>query len=420
MFPKPVLPEHGPRLIVVGSGGRPYREYSFAALAGRYRVCAVLGAQPGWQRPYLCDHRVVPLDDAAAVAAAVGELAGGHLSQTGLLTWDETVLEVTATAAEKLGMRHMSMAAAQRCRDKYTMRALLAEAGVPSARYRLVHSAAEAVEAGDEFGCPVVVKPRALAGSVGVTFAESAAAVRDAFDLAGRARYATLPAGGGVLVEEYLDGPEISIDSAVFNGTATCVQVARKRLGFPPYFEEVGHLVAGFADQPCAAAVTDLVERAHRVLGIEWGVTHAEVRLTSSGPKMIELNGRLGGDLIPFLGALSNGVDLVLAAAELAFGRRPDLTPRCDRAAEVRFLYPQHDAVLRSLDVRAAATVPGVERVIPLAEPGTRLLLPPRMPLPRIAAVVVTGPDAPSCARSLDQAEAAISWELDPLPAGVR
>lgn len=410
--------EHRPHLIVVGSGGRPYRKYSFAALAGRYRISVVLGEQPSWQRPYLCDHRVAPLDDAGAVAAAVHELVGGNLGQAGLLTWDETALEVTAMAAEKLGMRHMSTTAANRCRDKYTMRSLLADAGVASARYRLVRSATEAVETGAEFGYPVVVKPRALAGSVGVTFAESAASVREAFELADQARFATLPTDGGVLVEEYLDGQEVSVDSVVFDGTTTGVQIALKRLGFPPYFEEVGHLVARFTDQPWAADVQKLVVRAHEVLGVEWGVTHTEVRLTSSGPRMIELNGRLGGDFIPLIGTLSSGVDLVLAAADVAFGVSPDLTPEREETAEVRFLYPQRNGVVRSIDVRAAAVVPGVERVVPLAEPGTRLLLPPQMPLPRIAAVIATGPDAPSCARSLDQAEAEITWELEPCMAG--
>lgn len=414
MFQMTVLQKHGPHLIVVGSGGRSYREYSFAALASQYRVSAVLGDQPSWQRPYLCDHRVVPLDDAGAVAEAVRALAGDNLDKAGLLTWDETALEVTAAAAEKLGMRHMSTTAAHHCRDKYTMRFLLADAGIASARYRLVRSATEAVEAGAEFGLPVVVKPRALAGSVGVTFAASAASVREAFELADQATFATLPTDGGVLVEEYLDGQEFSVDSVVFDGVTTCVQIALKRLGFPPYFEEVGHLVAGFADQPWAAGVEELVTRAHEVLGVEWGVTHTEVRLTSSGPRMIELNGRLGGDFIPLIGTLSSGVDLVLAAADIAFGVSPDLTPQHDRAVEVRFLYPQRDGVMRSIDVRAAAAVPGVERVVRLAESGTRLLLPPQMPLPRIAAVIAMGPDAPSCARSLDQAESEITWEFEP------
>ena len=419
MSRQPVPQQHRPQLIVVGSGARAYREYSFATLASRYRVAAVLGSEPSWQRRYLHDCRVAPLDNADAVAAAVSELTGGDPAQ-GLLTWDETALEVTAAAAQQLGMRHMSPTAASHCRDKYTTRSLLAEAGVPSARYRLVHSTEEALEASTEFGYPVVVKPRALAGSVGVTFAESATTIREALALARQARFATLPTGGGVLVEEYLDGPEISVDSVVFDSAVTCVQVTHKRLGFAPYFEEIGHLVTQWSDASWASSAVALVTQAHQAVGVEWGVTHTELRLTSSGPRMIELNGRLGGDFIPLIGALSTGIDLVLAAADLALGVPPDLTPHRAETAEVRFLYPRHDGVLQSLDIQAAAYAPSVERVVPLAEPGALLRLPPRMPLPRIAAVIVTGPDASSCARSLDQAMTQVIWELDSDLVGAR
>jgi biotin carboxylase len=85
------------------------------------------------------------------------------------------------------------------------------------------------------------------------------------------------------------------------------------------------------------------------------GVTHAEIRLTRKGPRLVELNGRLGGDLIPFNSAMATGIDLVAAAAELALGRRPALTATRSFAAEVRFVYPPYDCVVGSIDVERAA-----------------------------------------------------------------
>ena len=164
-------PRSRPHVIVVGSGGRPYREYAFATLARRYRVSAVLPSEPTWQHRYISESAVADLADPDAIAAAVCALAGGR-PETGLLTWDETVLEATAQAAEKLGLPHMSAQAAARCRDKYATRTLLEQAGLASVRHRLVTSAQEAVFAADSFGYPVVVKPRALAGSLGVVRAE--------------------------------------------------------------------------------------------------------------------------------------------------------------------------------------------------------------------------------------------------------
>ena len=392
-------------LVLVGSGGRPYREYAFEALAQRFRLSALLPAEPTWQRLYLTDWRVVDFADDASVVEGLRGLAG---PSSGVLTWDEMVLESTARAAEKLSMRHMSAESAARCRDKFRTRSLLDTA----VRYGLAHSADEAVSIASELGFPVVVKPRALAGSVGVVLAEDAAAVRDAFALAAGAAFATLPTGHGVLVEEYLDGPEISVDSVVSDGSVTCVHVARKRLGFEPLFEEVGHLLTGWTHEPWADDVRDQVVAAHKALGVELGVTHAELRLTSAGPRLVELNGRLGGDLIPHAGFLSTGIDLVVAAAELALGREPDLTHWHDRTAEVRFVYPPFDGVVRRIDVAAAAEVPGIEHVAVLAEPGTTLLLPPRQAIPRLAALVAVADDEAGCRAALDTAVPMIDAEV--------
>jgi biotin carboxylase len=308
----------------------------------------------------------------------------------------------------------MSESAAALCRDKYAARTLMDKAGLASVRHRLVTSEAEAIDAAREIGYPVVVKPRALAGSVGVALARDSASLREAFAVAAGARFADLPTGHGVLVEEYLDGPEISVDSVVSGNLVRCVHAAHKRLGYPPFFEEVGHLVTDWSGEPWAQPVRALVTQAHRVLGIEHGVTHAEVRLTEAGPRLVELNGRLGGDLIPYASELATGIDLVNAAAELAFGRPVQLTPSRARTAEIKFIYPPHDCVVMSVDVGAAAAAPGVAYAAALAEPGTTLLLPPRAPIPRLAAIVAVGESDRECAQILEEAQRALTIQIGP------
>lgn len=396
-----------PHLVIAGSGGRAYREYAFAALADDYRLSLVLGACPTWQLDYVDQFAVADLADPAALAEAVREL-GRDGSEPGLLTWDETVVSAAAQAAGKLGLPHIPAAAVEHCRDKYATRSLMAEAGLPSVAHRLVRSAADAVRAAAELGYPVVLKPRALAGSMGVVRAESAEELVAAFPIADGASYANLPTGHGILVEEYLDGPEISVDSVAFGGEVHCVHIARKRLGFAPFFEEVGHLVVDCDEEPWYDGVCELVRSAHRVLGVRLGVTHCEVRLTAKGPRLVEANARLGGDFIPYLSRLSTGIDLTRVAAELALGRVPDLARDRHAAAEVRFVYPPHDGVVRSLELEAAAAVPGIEYVAALAGPGDRLLLPPRQAVPRLAALIAVGADEAECARALDLAEQSV------------
>ncbi|MFF2506421.1 ATP-grasp domain-containing protein [Streptomyces sp. NPDC058067] len=406
------MPEGKAHLTVVGSGSRPYREYALEALSKRYRLSALLPAEPTWQRRHLAEWRVVDLDDERAVTSALAELTGPG---AGVLTWGEAVLETTARAAEKLGLPHMSPRSASRCRDKYVTRTLLDEAGLPTVRHGLAHSADEAEAIAASIGHPVVIKPRAQAGSIGVVLAADAAEVRAGFTLADGARYGSLPTGHGVMIEEYLMGPEISVDSVVRDGEATCVHVARKRLGFEPYFEEIGHLLAGWRDEPWSDAVRDLVTTAHRALGIELGATHAEVRLTPSGPRLVELNGRLGGDLIPYAARMATGVDLVVAAAELALGRVPDLTPSEDRCVEIRFHYPKFDGTVRRLEIAEAARAPGITHAAALVEPGAGLLLPPRQVIPRLAVLMAAGPDENACAHALNSAVPLIVDDIVPL-----
>ena len=409
------------RLILVGSGLRAYREYSLATLAQVYELALVVPKSPTWQRNHVATWRVADTADPAAMLAAVSDLAGGS-ADTGILTWDEFAVATTADIAERLGLRHMSSRAARACRDKYLSRRLLHQAGLPAVRFRPAPTPDDAVRAALDIGLPVVVKPRSLGGSAGVTLVTDSgpvfadAALRTAHAFAAGAHIPGTPERrNGVLVEEFLDGPEISVDSRVLDGRTDCAIVARKRTGFAPYFEEIGHLVAPWRDENWAGDVAELVGAAHDALGIDNGTTHVEIRLTRRGPRVVEINGRLGGDLIPYLGMLATGIDLPRCAASVAFGERADATPTRELCAEVRFLYPPYDGLLQRLDLSRAAGVPGIAAATDIAAPGDVLSLPPRGAAERLGALVAVAPDEAGCRRALDVAEKQVRLIMVPL-----
>ncbi len=403
------------RLVVVGSGAAPYRRYAMEALADRHRLGLVLTAPPTWQTAYADAVEVVPAGDAAAVARAVRRLAGPVGEELGLLTWDELVVEECAAAAAALGLPAMSPDATALCRDKLATRRRLADAGLGSARFRHVHDVAGARAAAAALGYPVVVKPRSLAGSAGVVLAadddELVAAVAEVLG----ARYSTLPVRAGVLVEELLVGPEVSVDVATADGRGHVLQVTRKEVGFPPHFEEVAHVVRDYAGTDWYGPATRLALAANAALGVRTGITHTEIRLTARGPAVVEVNARLAGDLIPYVGRVAGGVDQVLVAAEVALGGTPGAPSPATGVARVEFVYPPHDAVLRRLATSAAAATPGVVDVIALAEPGDALRLPPRAVLGRVAALVVTGGSEEECAGVARTARARLAVDLEPL-----
>ena len=402
-------------VVIVGTGGRAYREYALEDASAHGSVVMVNDGPATWEASYLAAHRVVDLADGTAIAQAVRAALGEDGPAAGILTWSEVLLERTAEAAAQLGLAHMTNGAVRNCRDKFTTRRLLEKAGVPSARYEVAHGIDEAVDAAARIGYPVVVKPRALAGSSGVVLARTAEELRRLHRHAAEAEFTGLDPLEGLLVEEYLDGPELSVDSVVLDGTVHCVNLARKRIGYAPFFEEVGHLVCPWRHEPWAAELTEMLARIHAALEVDTGVTHAELRLTRNGPRLVELNGRLGGDYIPLLGKLATGVDLTAAAMDVSRGAAPRLRPDRDLCAEVRFCYPAQDGVVDTLDVSEAARVPGIERAVALAEPGQQLLLPPRAVVPRLAALVAVGADPDACSRALDEAERLVAVSVSPI-----
>ncbi len=90
----------------------------------------------------------------------------------------------------------------------------------------------------------MVLKPRGMGASIGVVRAGSPAELDAAFEVAEHAGHGGSPSyEGGVLVEEMITGPEISVDGAVCDGEYRPMFVAHKQVGLAPYFEEIGHVV---------------------------------------------------------------------------------------------------------------------------------------------------------------------------------
>ncbi len=364
-----------PAVIVVGGGKSEYRGYILDRISRRYRLILLSPQPPTWEREYIGDHVAITAGDDEGIVAAAKRVHDAD-PVSGVVTYHEACVELVAVIGHTLGVPHCDPRAAARCRDKLAAREALARAGVPSARFALVHDAAGARAAAADIGYPVVVKPRGLTASFGVSKVDDpdglAAAVRTA-----ESNAFPEPWGfrRGLLVEEFLDGPEISVDCAAWRGRVEPVIFARKVLGYPPHFEEVGHVVAPaerLVDDP--DRVRSVVRAAHRAMGIDDTVTHSEVRLTATGPRMIEVNGRLGGDVIPLVAQAATGLNLPLASADIATGREPDLTATGTRIGGVRFFYTDASGRVAGIGLSGGEPRPDwLDRVAWLVAPGEEL-----------------------------------------------
>jgi len=186
-------------------------------------------------------------------------------------------------------------------------------------------------------------------------------------------------------------------------------------VGMAPFFEELGHVVDAGDPLLADAELVATLAVAHRAIGFRYGVTHTEVKLTTRGPVIVEINGRLGGDLIPLLGRYATGIEPGAVAVELALGRPPRITRGSGgRCIGIRFGYPPSDCVVDRVSVPEPAPDNGVLAAAALAEPGEFLAPPPTLYASRHAYVICSGADPAECAVLLDKALAEVRLTARP------
>jgi len=407
-------------LLTIGSGLKLYREYLVRSASARARnagheLVLINNLQPTWQHEYFGEITVCNVFDHELLARAAREVAARY-TVVGVLCWDEPLVMQAAELAAEFGVPGLSIPGVRGCRDKYSARTRLTAGGLLQPGFEMTADLAQARIAAARIGYPVVVKPRALGASMGVVLARDERELADAFTVASDASLiGEASFHGGAIVEEYAVGPEISIDAAVHKGEYLPMFVARKHTGSHPYFEETGHVVDAaepLLDDPVLMAT---LARAHQLLGIEDGITHSEVRLTERGPLIIEINGRVGGDLIPFLGKIATGIDPGEVMVDVALGQLPDITRHQHGAVGIRFGYPAHDCLVSSVQVPQDA--PGLVTAAPMVEPGTTLRLPPGGYIARHSFVVCRAEDPQTCEERLATAAAMVVLQAQDVPA---
>jgi biotin carboxylase len=299
----------------------------------------LLSADPS-RYPYAAEDglRTVVVDtaDGDALWAAASQLTG-PAGIAGVLSSSEYFVAAAAALAARLGLPGASAEAVSACRDKSVQRRALAAAGVPVPGFRQAGGVDEAVAAASELGLPVVVKPVQGTGSLGVRLCRAAEEVsahaRSLLAAPVNERGLSTPAL--VLVEQYLTGREFSVEVL---GTQTVATVA-KHVSEPPVFVETGHDVPAALAADERAALVD--EHAVKALGLGWGAAHVELRLDGGIARVIEVNPRLAGGMIPELVRRALGIDLIEAQVRSALGRVdgwPPVAEGASGASSIRFL----------------------------------------------------------------------------------
>ena len=240
-------------------------------------------------------------------------------------------LVMMARVAEAMHLPFYSVETAEWSTDKYLMKQHFMEAGIPCAKGRLV----ESVEELDDFVFPVIVKPRDNSGSRGVIFCDDKSQLCKAFDEA-----KSYSRKSSVLVEEYIEGKEYSIESLHFEGKTEVIQITEKHTTPFPYNVEVGHVQPAGLSEELTGEISMLIRQISDALHFENCASHTELKINNRGIFIIETSPRLGGDYITsMLVPLSTGINIEDQLLNIALGNSADtVAGRRDGAAAVSFL----------------------------------------------------------------------------------
>ena len=285
-----------------------------------------------------------------------------------VLSFTEYGLEPASRCAIDLRVAGDNLAAVLLTRDKSRTRELLDRFGLSPVRHRLCTEPADARDFMAELGGrAIVLKPPTGGLSEGVRL------VRSEAELAEHWFWTSRVAEGPILAEEYLSGPEYSVESVSQDGKHEIVMVTEKLTTGAPGFVELGHQMPARLDRTEREAIDDLVVRFLDLIGQRTGPVHTELRVTPSGPRLIEAQTRIGGDQIWEMTELVTGVDMISETLAGLLGlHAPARTPAA-RAAAIRFIAFENTTVADVKGLAEAREAPGVLRLRCTLAPGRAL-----------------------------------------------
>lgn len=420
--PEPMIAGHGPAdgrptIAVVGGKLKIVRKARELGLGVVYIQCPDEYEQKHW--PYVDQALLVDYHDTGRLLPLVRSLhqtfpfrAVVSLSELGLLP--------AAKIDDMLGLGGNSLETVEMLLDKSRMRRHLNALGVSPVAAAVGRTEQDLREFVKAQGLPIVVKPVKEAGSIGIF------AVHDEAELASvaerfrslRERFDKRDLAGDLdrfLMEEYLDGPEISVETLSFDGRHVVVGVTDK-VSTDSAFVEIGHSVPSRHPSPLLCDVERLVLTFLDAVGLCHGPGHTEVKLTSRGPVIVESHNRVGGDRINELVETAYDVDMDRYALGSRFGLIEPLqqSPQLVAGAAIRFFTPSPGRVIEVTGAATIAEDPSLVELEISVKPGDEVR-PLTWSEDRVGHVIARGATADEAIANCERLLAAVRIDTEPV-----
>lgn len=268
-------------------------------------------------------------------------------------------MRAVSNAALKLGIPGISIEAAENATDKGKMIKTFKKHNVSSPWFYIVKYENVLQQIVDIISYPCIVKPVDNAGSRGVVLVNNREKLLEAY-IYSRSQ----SRNGEVIIEEYMQGHEVSVETMTVDRETHILAITDKLTTGGPHFVEMGHSQQSTLTAETLCKIKQLAKQAINSIGIDIGPSHVEIMVTNSGPKVIELGARMGGDCITtHLVPLSTGIDMVGATIDILTGSKPDIMPKHCMGSAIRY-FNVHKGKILSIDgVDEAWRISGVKEI---------------------------------------------------------
>lgn len=262
----------------------------------------------------------------------------------GVITVCDYYIEIVRKVAEVLNLPCPFPMNVKNVRDKHRMREALDNAGLDNPKYFLAKDLSEVKDSARNLNYSLVMKPVDLASSAFVRLIKTDNQLEDAFKSleAFPLNFRDQPRNLSYLLEEYMEGDEVSVESVSYNGETTIIGITDKSITGTPYFIENGHMFPAKLTNENEFEIKEFVRKALDAVQFNYGIAHTEVKITSKGPRIVEINPRISGNYIVELIEEVTGINMLKVFIDLSLGLKPNLNKKKKDtvSAAIMFMVP--------------------------------------------------------------------------------
>lgn len=254
----------------------------------------------------------------------------------------EVSMNVMGRINDEMGLTGVSRQQAITATNKHLMREAFEKAGAPSPKSFCFEDAENAWDCFcSELPNDGILKPSRNSGSRGIAKVHKGLQKDQFIELFERSLAESRDKS--VMLEQFVEGPEFSVEIIVWNDQVNVLTVTDKKTTEAPFFVELGHNQPSTFPVEVVEKVKSAAEAGVKALQVNNCACHAEVKAQDGKAYIMEIGARMGGDFIStVLTRLSTGVNMIDAAVNCALGIEPDLTPKAaPKGVCIRYFCPR-------------------------------------------------------------------------------